>query len=906
MADRLFLIDGHGQIYAAHYAPMRQALTSPSGEPTKVTYIFTTALLGLINRQRPDMLAVVMDSKGPTFRHGLYPAYKANRPPVPDEIPIQIARIEQILDAMHIPLIRMDGFEADDLIGTIARRAAQAGYECYICSKDKDVVQLLSEGVYIFDIKTEAVLSAQLFRQQTGISPRQYLDCLALQGDPSDNVPGVPDVGPKTALEWIRRYGSIEELYRHADQIPGKRGQQLRASRHLVDLSRQLVTIDCDVPLEIDWDRLRPRPFDLERLTSIFTELGFNRLLDQLDLRSAAKTDDSAIPATPRGPHSIQTVPHQYRLVNTPEQFRALLDQIRSVETIAVDTETTSIDPMRAELVGISLCWQAHQAYYIPLKGPLGSRCLGIEQVKAGLGPLLSDPSVRKIGQNIKFDMLVLRNAGIPLRGVWFDTMVASYCLEPTRQSHSLDSLALDLLSYRCIPITDLIGKGRKAVTFDLVDLELACQYSAEDADITFQIHEVLKKRLDQQQDLKDLFERVEMPLVEVLAEMEYNGVAVDLPFLKDLSKQMADAIAKVQQRIYELAGGPFNIDSPRQLGQVLFERLGLRPIRMGKTGLSTDAAVLDELAGAHPIIEQIMQYRQLTKLKGTYADKLGNLVNHRTGRVHTSFNQTVTATGRLSSSDPNLQNIPIRTDLGKAIRQAFIAQDPDDCLLSADYSQVELRILAHLSQDKTLMDAFAADQDIHRFVASQIYNVPMDQVTEQMRSRCKAVNFGIIYGQGPAGLARTTGLPIPEARRFIKEYFARYRSIKDFMDKVVKQAARDGYVQTILHRRRPIPEMASSSPSIRARAARLAVNTVIQGSAADLIKLAMIRIHNKIQSDRLPVRMILQVHDELVFELPQQQVQQHAAWISSYMANALDLSVPLKVDVHYGRTWLG
>jgi DNA polymerase-1 len=880
---------------------MRQALSAPTGEPTKVTYIFTTALLGLINRQRPQMLAVVMDSKGPTFRHGLYPAYKANRPLMPQEIPVQVARIEQILDAMRIPILQVEGYEADDIIGTVAKKAVQQGYECYICSKDKDALQLLSKGIYIFDVKTDTVLSADAFQKEYGISPQQYLDCLALQGDPSDNVPGVPDVGPKTALEWIRRYGSIDGLYRHADQIPGKRGQQLRQGRGLVELSRQLVTIDCDVPLEIDWERLRLRPFDMDRLARIFNELGFHRLTEQLGLDRV-----TTIPASPAGPDSIKTVPHDYQLIDTPERFMELVQRLRAVDTLAVDTETHSLEPMRADLVGISLCWHEHQAYYIPIKGPLGARCLPIEQVRTGLGPILADPLIRKVGQNIKYDMLVLLNAGMPLAGVWFDTMVASYCLEPTRQGHSLDSLARDLLNYRCIPITDLIGKGRKAVTFDLVDSELACQYSGEDADITFQIHKILKSRLDQDRQIGLLFEQVEMPLVEVLAQMEYNGVAVDLPFMQELARQMDEAIVKVTQRIYELAGGPFNIDSSRQLAEVLFNKLGLKPIRIGKTGLSTDAAVLEELSGVHPIIEQVLQYRQLAKLKGTYVDKLAALVNPRTGRVHTSFNQTVTATGRLSSSDPNLQNIPVRTELGKAIRSAFIAQRPEDCLLSADYSQIELRILAHLSQDKALMEAFAAGQDIHRFVASQIYNVPMDQVTDQMRSRCKAVNFGIIYGQGPAGLARTTGLPLAEARRFIREYFARYSSIRQFMDTIIQQAARDGYVQTIMHRRRPIPEIASSSPSVRARAARLAVNTVIQGSAADLIKVAMIKIHKRIQADRLPVRMILQVHDELVFELPADQVDQHGEWISQYMSSALDLSVPLKVDLHHGRTWLG
>jgi DNA polymerase-1 len=929
MAKTLYILDGHALIYAAFFAPMRQSLTSPSGEHTKAPYIFTTALLGLMERQKPDLLAVAMDSKAPTFRSRLYPEYKAHRPPMPEDLPGQIARIEEILKALRIPVLRVDGFEADDVIGTVACGAAEQGLDCSICSGDKDILQLLGDHVRIYDLKTGAVTTAETLAQEMGITPRQFIDCLALQGDASDNVPGVPDVGPKTALDWIRRYGSVENLYQHADEITGKRGESLRASRAIADLSQRLVTIDCHVPLEINWPDLEVRPFDAERLARLFGELGFERLFDRLCLARPGKSADpnpgqgqtsgpsqgQTWPAASRTlqpaagrpcePTSLATVDHRYHLIDTEQKLAEFGDRVKAVPQFAVDTETTSIDSMTAELVAMSFCWQPHEAFYLPLKGPLGAKCLPLAQVRRLLGPVLADPAVRKIGQNIKYDLLVLHNAGLPLEGVAFDTMVASYCLDPLRLSHSMDNLALDWLNYRCIPITDLIGTGRNQRTFDLVDTSIACDYAAEDADITLQLYLALGARLDLEPQLKKLFEEVEMPLVTVLAAMELHGVAVNLPYLRNLGGQIDQAINQVADQINRLAGSPLNVNSPKQLAEVLFDRLGLPPSRTGKTGRSTDAAVLEGLADKHPIIAPILEYRQLSKLKNTYVDKLSGLVHPRTGRVHTSFNQTVTATGRLSSSDPNLQNIPVRTDLGKKIRSAFVAQAAGDCLLSADYSQIELRLLAHFSQDQTLLAAFAADQDIHRFVASQIYGVPLQEVTDEMRSRCKAVNFGIIYGQGPYGLSQTTGLSVSEAKRFIEEYFARYRSIRTFMDQVLAGARRAGYVETLLHRRRQITDLDSRNPSARSQAARFAVNTVIQGSAADLIKLAMIHIHRRIQNQARTVRMILQVHDELVFELPEAEVAEHGRWIAHEMTTAMDLAVPLKVDLHHGKTWL-
>ncbi|MCJ7675949.1 MAG: DNA polymerase I [Sedimentisphaerales bacterium] len=909
MEKRLFIIDGHAHIYAGYFAPMSQRLTSPSGEPTKAAYIFTTAILGLIQRQKPDMLTVAMDSKTPTFRKEIYPEYKAQRPPMPDDMPGQINRIEQIMEAMHIPILRVNGYEADDVIGTLAKKAAGDGYDCLICSGDKDVLQLLDDHISTFDIKTDTRTDVVTMVEEMGVTPAQFVDCLALQGDASDNVPGIPDVGPKTAMGWIRQYGSIENLLQNIDEIKTKRGDSLRKYKDSLALSKKLVTIDCNVPLTIDYGDLAMKEFDKEKLGGIFTELGFNRLLTQLGLageKAAEKPRAEYLAPRFTWGSDSKTVGHDYRLVDTQEKFDGFLPELKKQKLFAIDTETTSIQAMRADLVGISFSWKEHTGYYLPVKAPLGTKHLDIAVVRRELAPILADENIKKIGQNIKYDMLVLQNAGMPIKGIHFDTMVASYCLDPGRSSHSLDQMALDFLDYESIPISALIGKGKNQLTFDMVDTSAACEYSTEDADITYQLYLYLKSRLEKEPMLEKLFVELEMPLVSVLAAMEHNGVWLDTGLLRTMSGVLTEELKQVTDQIYGHAGCVFNIDSPKQLSEILFDRLGLKSARIGKAGRSTDAAVLEELRGEHPIIEPILQYRMLTKLKSTYTDKLGMLVNPRTGRVHASFNQTVTATGRLSSSDPNLQNIPIRTEIGSKVRSAFVPKDREnDCILSGDYSQIELRLLAHFSKDRALMAAFAADQDIHRFVASQIYNVPIEDVTGEMRSRCKAVNFGIIYGQGAFGLSRSIGISQTEAKKFIEDYFARYSSIRKFMDDCIASARRTGYAETILHRRRKIPNLSSKNSGKRAQAERLAVNTVIQGSAADLIKIAMIAIQGRIDAEKLPVRMILQVHDELVFELPAAQAQKHAEWIRKEMSEAIKLDVPLKVDVNCGPTWL-
>ncbi len=912
-AKKLYIIDGHAHIYAAFYAPVRQKFTSPAGEPTKATYIFTTTLLGLINRNAPDMLVVAMDPKAPSFRRDIYPEYKAHRPPMPDDMPAQIDRIEHILEAMNIPMFRVDGFEADDVIGTLAEKASASGIDVLICSKDKDMLQLLNKHVKTFDVKTDTAFGLAEMAAELNMTPEQFVDVLALQGDKADNVPGIPDVGPKTALGLIQKYHSLEEVFKNVDDVKGKRGDNLRKFKNDAFLSKRLVTINRNVPIDIDYEKFALKEFDKQKLGEIFTELGFSRLLTQLGLAPAdaptpAETKKTAKPKTELqlgSFDSAKTITHDYQLIDTPEKFDKFFTELKKQNLFAFDTETTSINAMNAELVAMSFCWKQHSAYYLPVKAPLGQKHLDLKTLRPKLAPIMADEKIKKIGQNIKYDLLIMQNAQMPVQGVYFDTMVASYCLDAERRSHSMDNMALDFLNYECIPISSLIGKGKNQLTFDLVDTAPACEYAAEDADITFQLYEYLSKRLEHQPELQKLFETLEMPLVDVLAKMEFNGVSLDVSLLRKMSVELSETAEDLALKIHKHAGSVFNIESPKQLAEILFDRLNLAPVRIGKTGRSTDAAVLEQLADAHPIIELIQQYRQISKLRNTYIDKLGTLINSRTDRVHASFNQTITATGRLSSSNPNLQNIPIRTELGRKIRSAFVPRSKNDCILSADYSQIELRLLAHFSKDKTLIEAFAADQDIHRFVASQIFNVPLEDVTDEMRSRCKAVNFGIIYGQGPFGLSRSIGISQTDAKKFIDDYFARYKSIRQFMDQAVALAGRTGYAETILHRRRPITGLDSKNKNKNSQAKRLTINTINKGSAADLIKVAMINIQRKIEQDCLPVKMILQIHDELVFELPTADVKKYSKWISDEMIGALCFDVPLKVDISYGSSWL-
>ncbi len=910
---KFFIIDGHAHIYAAYYAPMRP-LSSPSGEPTKAVFVFISALAGLLEKEKPDLLAVAMDSKVPSFRVQMYPDYKAHRPPMPEDMPSQINRIEQILDALNIPVLRKDGFEADDIIGTLAAQASKADIRTYICSKDKDMLQLLDEHTCTFDMKTGQAFDLKSMKEQMRLTPEQFIDVLALQGDASDNIPGVPDVGPKTALQWIQEYGSLEGLYAHAEEIKGKRGENLRKFKEQAFLSRELAIINRQAPVQLDEKAFAVSPPDKDRLAGLFTELGFTRLLSQFDLKPPPKPEEKKAISASLFSEPLMTKSEEqkkernYTLADTPEKFEAFYKEFKKQDRFALDTETTSLDAMRADLVGMSFSWQKGRAWYLPVRAPIGQKHLVLSEIRKKVASILADPKRYKIGQNLKYDMMVLENAQMPVilaDGLCFDTMVASYVLSAERSSHSMDSMARDYLGIDPMPISSLIGKGKNQICFDQVDTAAACEYAAEDADVTWQLYEYLSARLKAQPPLRELFETIEMPLVKVLMRMEVNGVSLDVKLLKEMSHKMGKIQDQLIDQIYALAGEPFNIDSTKQLGEILFDRLGLKSIKSGKTQRSTDADVLDQLSEQHAIVPLLIQYRQIEKLRNTYTDKLGQLINPKTGRVHASFNQTVTATGRLSSSDPNLQNIPIRTDLGRQIRAAFVPAQTSDCILSADYSQIELRLLAHFSGDLTLRKAFEEDRDIHRFVASQIYGLPIEKVDSEMRSKAKAVNFGIIYGQGAFGLARTTGISQAEAKKFIADYYDRYKSIRRFMDQAIERAGDFGYAETILHRRRKIEGLTSKNYNVRSQAQRLAINTVIQGSAADLIKAAMIRIQRRIEAEDLPIRMILQIHDELVFELPKNEAEEHGRWISREMCQAVKLDVPMKVDVSIGSSWL-
>ena len=949
MSSNLYIIDGHAQIYSAYFAPMSGALTAPSGEPTKATLIFTTMMLKLLKLRRPDMLVVTMDSPGPTFRHKMYDQYKANRPPMPEDLPVQIERIDQILTSMRIPIFRIPGFEADDLIGTLAAKARTESLNVYICSKDKDLEQLLADGVTMYDPKIDAELDVAGLLEKKGITPEQVPDILALQGDTSDNIPGVPDVGPKTAIQWIQKYGNLAELVAHKDEIKGKRGNNLQAAVDQLQLSRDLATINCDVPMEIDWEAMAVDRFDKPALAELFDQLGFRRLLAQLDeiggsigdvsQAEGRSTDSSGNGGVSSGgsagnggggdsvgiansggsaisgestakPWAAQSNPAEYVLVDTAEGLSKLCKELEKQEIIALDTETTAINPVAAELVGLSFSWQTGLAYYVPVKAPLGQQHVDRDDVLKQLKPILADPRIKKVGQNIKYDMIVLLRAGVELAGVAFDTMVASYVLDSNRAHHSMDSMAADYLGHETIKIDTLLGKGKNQLTFDMVDLATAADYAAEDAEVTWRLYQYLDAHMTDEQ-LRRLFEQVEMPVVEVLCQMEFNGVALDVGWLKKMSSKLSDRLEELVAEIHKEAGGEFNVDSPKQLANVLFDKLLLTSVKKTKGGSSgtrsrsTDQEVLETLRWQHPVPALMLEYRKLAKLKNTYIDKLPTMICSSTKRVHASFNQTVTATGRLSSSDPNMQNIPIRSEQGQEIRRAFVPASPDSVILAADYSQIELRFMAHFSRDPALIEAFESGQDIHRFVAAQVYDVPLDEVDSEQRSRAKAVNFGIMYGQTAFGLSRGIGIQVNEAQEFIDDYFARYASVKQFVDEVIAGARKEGIVRTILGRRRGIADLHSQNYNRRRLAERMAVNTVVQGSAADMIKLAMINLHKRIKQEKLDMQMIMQVHDELVFELPQDKAKAYSTIITEEMAGAMKLNVPVTVDVGYGRNWL-
>ncbi|MDH4164569.1 MAG: DNA polymerase I [Nitrospirota bacterium] len=879
----LYIIDGNSYIYRAFYAV--RGLTSSKGLPTNAIFGFANMLMKVVKDKQPDMIAVAFDPKGPTRRHGEFAQYKAHRPPMPRDLVPQIPYIHRLVEAFRIPVFIQDGQEADDVIATVARRCHDQGLDVIIVTGDKDILQLVRQGITVYDTLKEKTYGTDQVVERFGVPPDRVVEIMGLMGDAADNIPGVPGIGEKTAQALIKEYGTIENLLVHAPEITKpKLRQSLIENAELARLSRQLALLRSDVPLEIDLALLERQEPDAPMLIALLRELEFTSLLKYV--------------------HTEPLQEATYHTVLTPEELKALVDRLSAVPELCLDTETTSLDPMQADLVGLSFAVRPYEAFYLPIGHVYDGAPAQIPAAAAlsALQPVLEDPSIAKIGQNLKYDLLVLRHAGIELRGKAFDTMIASYVLNPSKPSHGMDSLALEYLNYKTITYNDVTGTGKKQKGFQEVDVPAATRYSGEDADITLRLKEYLAPKL-LEQNQEGLFQDVEMRLMRVLADMEYAGVRIDAGFLRAMSGKLQTETTRITATIYELAGSEFNINSPKQLAEVLFNKLGLPPVKKTKTGFSTDVDVLEQLAAVHPLPAEILSYRTLSKLKSTYVDALPAMINPRTGRLHTSLNQTVTATGRLSSSEPNLQNIPIRTDLGREIRRAFIA-DEGCLLLSADYSQIELRVLAHLSNDAALIQTFIEDQDIHTRTASEIFGLPAEEITSEMRRKAKAVNFGIIYGISPFGLAQDIGVSNAEAKRYIESYFARYPQVREFIDHTIDTARSTGYVTTLLGRKRFIPELSSSTVAVRNFGERMAINTPIQGTAADLIKLAMINIHQAIADKHLASRMILQVHDELIFDVPEKEIDRMKALVRELMEGVLKLAVPIKVEMASGRNW--
>ncbi len=868
-------------------------MTGPAGQPTHAVFGIFRDLLNIVKSPRPDYLAAAFDGPGPVFRSEIFPEYKATRKEMPVDLVPQIPVIRRVFEGFRVPVLTEPMMEADDVIATLARQGQDRGLDVVIVTNDKDARQLINDHVRLLNLRKNKVIDAAVLAEEWGIRPDQVVDYLSLTGDSVDNVPGVPGIGPGYASAFLKEFGTLDELLAHPDRVKGaKKQQSLREHAETARLARRLVVLRDDLPLALDWDALRTQDPDVDTLKRLCTECGFHGFRDALAPPAAAGKKESSWEAV-------------YHTVDTPESLAAFLDELTRQPRFCVDTETTSVDPLRADLVGLSFSWKAGEAYYLPVRGPLGSRVLDEPSTLAALKPILSDPNVEKVGQNIKYDMLALNRAGVELKGPITDTMILSYLLESGERNHSLDQLSTRLLDHTMIPITDLIGKGKKQLCMDQVAIDRVAEYAGEDADATWRIEALLGNKV-RQEGLWKLYAELERPLIGVLARMETAGITVDARRLKQLSNEFAHKIAALETEAYALAGRTFNINSSTQLRRVLFDELKLPPLQKTPKGeQSTAQDVLEELALKHPFPALLLKHRQLAKLKSTYLDALPGLVYQSDGRIHASFNQGVAATGRLSSSDPNLQNIPVRTEEGRQIRQAFIAGPPGWRLLAADYSQIELRILAHYSGDPALCRAFENDQDIHRAVAARIFGVPEADVDESQRRVAKTVNFGVVYGLSAYGLSSRLGISQTEAAAFIEAYFQEYAGVDRFITTILESAQAAGRVETILGRRRPISGIKSTTGRARNLAERTAINTVIQGSAADLIKRAMILLDQSIQERQMQARMLLQIHDELVFEAPPDEIADLAELVRHDMTTALDLTVPLKVDLAAGPNWL-
>jgi len=889
----VWIVDTHALIHQVFHA--LPEMTSPDGRPVGAVYGLARDLLYLLLDKQPDYLFCALDLPGKTFRHEMYEPYKVQRKEMPEDLVPQIALAGRMIGALGIPALGCPGYEADDVMATVARLTEELGGECIVVTSDKDCRQLITPRVRLYNIRKDRFLDRDALIEDWGIEPRQVVDFQALVGDSVDNVPGVPLIGPKIAGQLLGQYDTLDNLLEHATEVKGKkRSENLASHREQALLSRDLVRLDAEVPVAIDWLGGRVKVLDAGPARALFSELGFRGISTRLD-ELAGRTEK----ATP--PDWEPT----YHTVDTPEKLDALIARLEQQESFSFDSETTHLWPRWAEPVGFSFSFDDDEAHYVPLRAPEGEPRIDPAAAVDKLRPVLEDPSIGKLGQNLKYDAIVLRGVGVELRGIGFDTMVASYLLDAGRRNHNLDDLALRYLGLKKIATAEVIGSGRNQRRMDEVPVEQVAEYAGEDAVVPWRLRPILQQRLAET-ELEELFTELELPLIDVLVEIEHNGIAVDTERLAALSRRYGERLETIEQEIYRLAGHELNIASPKQLQQVLFTELGLPVVKKtAKTGPSTDADVLEELAAAgHELPAKILQYRQYAKLKSTYVDALPRLVHPETGRVHASFNQVVAATGRLSSSDPNLQNIPIRTEEGREIRAAFVPGEANWSLLAADYSQIELRVLAHLSGDERMCDAFARDEDIHARVAAEVAGVGLDDVSPEMRRKAKAVNFGIIYGQSAYGLARSLGIERDEAAAFIDNYFRQYPGIDEFFRQVLAGCRGEGFVRTLLGRRRAISGIRADAERAKNMAERTAVNTVIQGSAADLIKLAMIAVHRRMKQEHIQSRMLLQIHDELVFEIPSEEMDPMRRLVAEEMADVRQLSVPLKVDVKVGPNW--
>ncbi len=901
-AQRLVLVDGSSYLYRAFHA--LPSLSSSQGEPTGAVLGVLNMLHKLQREEAPELIAVVMDAPGKTFRDELFAGYKAHRPPMPDELRVQVQPLMEAVTAAGLPLLRIEGVEADDVIGTLTRRAAAQGIDTLISTGDKDMAQLVGPHVTVVDTMAGKTYDREGVIAKFGVGPEQIIDYLALVGDSSDNIPGVPKVGPKTAARWLQEFGSLDSIVANAAQISGKVGESLRANLDSLALSRQLATIQCSLDLDVAPQDLRPREPDLAALRTLYERLELRGLLRQLDAQvMPAASDTPAHPGPERGRHAIDS---HYETILDHAGLRPWLEKITAAELTALDTETTSLDYTQARIVGLSLATVAGEAAYIPMghRYPGAPGQLSHDEVLGLLKDWLESPRHAKVGHHLKYDAHVLANHGITLRGMAFDTMLESYVLNSTVIRHDMDSAARHYLGHETIRYEDVAGKGATQIGFADVPVEAATNYAAEDANVTLQLHETLWPRLQAEPRLATVYRDIEQPLVPVLLRMEETGVLVDTKLLRTMSQEFAVKMAGVEKQAHATAGRPFNLGSPKQLLEILFEEQKLPVLRKTPTGQpSTAEDVLEELAGDYPLPRLILEYRSLAKLKSTYTDKLPELVSARTGRIHTSYHQAVTATGRLSSSDPNLQNIPVRTEDGRRIRQAFIAS-PGHVLVAADYSQIELRIMAHISGDEGLLAAFAADTDIHRATAAEVFGVAPADVSADQRRSAKAINFGLIYGMSAFGLARQLGIGREEAQGYVDLYFTRYPGVKAYMDRTRREARERGYVETVFGRRLYLQDINARQATRRQYAERSAINAPMQGTAADIIKKAMLAVDGWLHTEHIAASLTMQVHDELVLEVHENACAEVLAVLPRLMAAAAHLRVPLRVDARAGANW--